>query len=129
VAGGSGLGETFYSIGLIEGGVAPERHLTARAGEVMFRLVGSPDDVLRQAKTLEPDVTIEEVLRVPTVRLHTIPGVPSAVFPVHHRYSAPGQLGDPVAVRPGFVPRRAHRPRASRRSPSSMRRSTVTRSS
>ena len=89
------LGETFYTIGLIEGGVAPNVISPRATAEVMFRIVGSPDDVLRQAKTLEPDVTIEEVLRVPMVRLHTDPRHPVGRIPVHHRHSAPGQAGEP----------------------------------
>jgi acetylornithine deacetylase len=95
------LGETFYSIGLIEGGVAPNVISPRAQAEVMFRLVGSADDVLRQAKTLEPDVTIEEVLRVPTVRLHTIPGVPSAVFPFTTDIPLLDNWGTPLLYGPG----------------------------
>jgi acetylornithine deacetylase len=95
------LGETFYSIGLIEGGIAPNVISPKASAEVMFRIVGSPDDVLRQAKTLEPDVTIEEVLRVPMVRLHTIPGIPSAVFPFTTDIPFLDKWGTPMLFGPG----------------------------
>ena len=69
----------------------------------MFRIVGSPDDVLRQAKTLEPDVTIEEVLRVPMVRLHTIPGMSAAVFPYTTDIPLLDQWGTPILFGPGSI--------------------------
>jgi acetylornithine deacetylase len=95
------LGETFYSIGLIEGGIAPNVISPLARAEVMFRIVGSPDEVLRQAKTLEPDVTIEEVLRVPMVRLHTIDGMPSAVFPFTTDIPFLDKWGTPMLFGPG----------------------------
>jgi acetylornithine deacetylase len=97
------LGETFYSIGLIEGGVAPNVISPHATAEVMFRIVGSPDDVLRQAKTLEPAVTIEEVLRVPMVRLHTIPGLPAAVFPYTTDIPLLDKWGTPLLFGPGSI--------------------------
>jgi acetylornithine deacetylase len=97
------LGETFYSIGLIEGGVAPNVISPHASAEVMFRIVGSPDDVLRQAKTLEPAVTIEEVLRVPMVRLHTIPGLPAAVFPYTTDIPLLDRWGTPMLFGPGSI--------------------------
>lgn len=95
------LGETFYSIGLIEGGIAPNVISPLARAEVMFRIVGSPDDVLREAKTLEPDVTIEEVLRVPMVRLHTIDGMPAAVFPFTTDIPLLDNWGTPMLFGPG----------------------------
>jgi acetylornithine deacetylase len=95
------LGETFYSIGLIEGGVAPNVISPAATAEVMFRIVGSPDDVLRVARALEPAVTIEEVLRVPMVRLHTVPGVPTAVFPFTTDVPLLDRWGTPLLYGPG----------------------------
>ena len=95
------LGDTFYSIGLIEGGVAPNVISPLARAEVMFRIVGSPDEVLRQAKTLEPDVTIEEVLRVPMVRLHTIGGMPAAVFPFTTDIPLLDKWGTPMLFGPG----------------------------
>lgn len=99
--GDPGLGETFYSIGLIEGGVAPNVISPSASAEVMFRIVGPADDVLRAARELEPDVTIEEVLRVPMVRLHTVPGVATAVFPFTTDIPLLDRWGTPLLYGPG----------------------------
>lgn len=97
------LGETFYSIGLIEGGIAPNVISPSATAEIMFRLVGSPDDVLRIARTLEPRVSIDEVLRVPTVRLHTVPGLPAAVFPFTTDIPLLDRWGTPLLFGPGSI--------------------------
>jgi len=95
------LGETFYSIGLIEGGIAPNVISPSASAEVMFRIVGDADEVLRVARTLEPEVAVEEVLRVPLVRLHTIDGMPSAVFPFTTDVPLLDRWGTPLLFGPG----------------------------
>ena len=97
------LGETFYTLGLIEGGIAPNVISPSAWAEVMFRIVGPVDEVLRVARTLEPDVKIEEVLRVPMVRLHTIEGFPSAVFPFTTDVPLLHQWGTPLLFGPGSI--------------------------
>jgi acetylornithine deacetylase len=97
------LGETFYTVGLIEGGVAPNVISPSAWAEVMFRIVGSPDEVLRVARTLEPGVAIDEVLRVPMVRLHTIPGFASAVFPFTTDVPLLDRWGTPLLLGPGSI--------------------------
>ena len=95
------LGDTFYTIGLIEGGVAPNVISPSASAEVMFRIVGSPDDVLRVARELEPAVAVEEVLRVPMVRLHTVPGMTTAVFPFTTDVPLLDRWGTPLLYGPG----------------------------
>jgi acetylornithine deacetylase len=95
------LGKTFYSIGLIEGGIAPNVISPSASAEVMFRIVGDADEVLRVARTLEPGVAIEEVLRVPMVRLHTIDGMTSAVFPFTTDIPLLDEWGTPLLFGPG----------------------------
>ena len=95
------LGDTFYTIGLIEGGVAPNVISPAASAEIMFRIVGSPDSVLRVAREVEPAVSIEEVLRVPMVRLHTVPGIPAAVFPFTTDVPLLDRWGTPLLYGPG----------------------------
>ena len=97
----SELGDTFYTIGLIEGGVAPNVISPSASAEVMFRIVGSADDVIETARTLEPLVTVEEVLRVPMVRLHTIEGMPHAVFPFTTDVPLLDRWGTPLLFGPG----------------------------
>jgi acetylornithine deacetylase len=95
------LGDTFYSIGLIEGGVAPNVISPSASAEVMFRIVGPADDVLNVARGLEPAVAIDEVLRVPMVRLHTVPGMPAAVFPFTTDVPLLDRWGTPLLYGPG----------------------------
>ncbi len=97
------LGETFYTIGLIEGGIAPNVISPSASAEVMFRIVGSADEVLHTVRALEPDVDIEEVLRVPMVRLHTIDGIPSAVFPFTTDVPLLDRWGTPMLFGPGSI--------------------------
>jgi acetylornithine deacetylase len=97
------LGTTFYTLGLIEGGVAPNVISPSATAEVMFRTVGSGDDVLRTARTLEPGVTIEEVLHVPMVRMHTVPGIPAAVFPFTTDVPLLDRWGTPLLFGPGSI--------------------------
>ena len=95
------LGETFYSVGLIEGGVAPNVISPHASAEVLFRTTGSADDLLRVLRPLDPFVTSEEVLRVPPVRLHTLPGFPSAVFPFTTDVPFLDRWGTPLLFGPG----------------------------
>lgn len=97
------LGETFYSIGLIDGGIAPNVISPSASAEVMFRTVGSADEVVALTRTLEPLVAIEEVLRVPMVRLHTVDGMPSAVFPFTTDVPLLDRWGTPLLYGPGSI--------------------------
>jgi acetylornithine deacetylase len=95
------LGETFYTTGLIEGGVAPNVISPSASAEVMFRISTSADAVLAAARALEPDVTIEEVLRVTPVRLHAVDGMPTKVFPFTTDVPLLDRWGSPLLYGPG----------------------------
>ncbi len=95
------LGRTFYTIGLIEGGVAPNVISPSASAEVMFRISTSPDAVLAAARTLEPEVTIEEVLRVTPVRLRAVDGFPAKVFPFTTDVPLLDRWGTPMLYGPG----------------------------
>ena len=95
------FGATSYSVGLIDGGVAPNVVPADASAEVMFRIVGDADDVLRVVKTLEPLVAVEEVLRVPPVQLTTIPGMPSQSFPFTTDIPLLDRWGAPLLYGPG----------------------------
>ena len=95
------LGETFYTLGSIEGGIAPNVISPLATAEVMFRIVGSADVVLREVKTLEPAVAVDEVLRVPMVRLRTVEGFPASVFPFTTDIPLLDRWGTPMLFGPG----------------------------
>ncbi|HEX6465372.1 MAG TPA: M20/M25/M40 family metallo-hydrolase [Vicinamibacterales bacterium] len=95
------LGQTFYTIGLIEGGVAPNVISPSASAEVMFRISASADAVLETARALEPDVTVEEVLRVLPVRLHAIDDIPAKVFPFTTDIPLLDRWGTPLLYGPG----------------------------
>jgi len=97
------LGQTHYSIGLIAGGVAPNVISPSAEAEVMFRTVGNADDVRRAVQTLERTVAIEHVLDVPPVRLTTVPGFETAVFPYTTDIPFLAGWGEPLLFGPGSV--------------------------
>jgi acetylornithine deacetylase len=75
------LGRTHYSVGLIEGGVAPNVISPHASAELLFRTVGDGKPVRELLQIVEPLVAVEEVLDMPAVRMHTVPGFETAVFP------------------------------------------------
>ena len=95
------LGQTFYTTGLIEGGVAPNVISPSASAEVMFRISTSADAVLAAARALEPAVAVEEVLRVMPVRLHAVNGIPTKVFPFTTDVPLLDRWGTPLLYGPG----------------------------
>src|SRR4051812_9265798 len=99
----AGLGSTHYSIGLIEGGIAPNVISPAASAEVLFRTVGPPEDILRAIQPLERLVTSEEILRVPVVKLQTVAGFPTAAFPFTTDVPFLDRWGTPLLFGPGSI--------------------------
>ena len=97
------LGRTFYSVGLIEGGVAPNVIPARASAEILFRTVGSADDLLDVLRGVEPCVRVEEVLRVPPIRMHTVPGFDAAVFPFTTDVPLLSAWGRPLLFGPGSI--------------------------
>jgi acetylornithine deacetylase len=95
------LGATFYSVGLLDGGVAPNVIPAQASAEVMFRTIGSADDILAVLRDLEPRVAIEEVLRVRPIRMHTVPGFTTHVFPFTTDVPFLDRWGKPLLFGPG----------------------------
>jgi len=95
------FGATTYTVGLIEGGVAPNVVPARATAEVMFRIVGDADDVLEAVRPLEPAVQVEEVLRVAPVRLHTMADFKSASFPFTTDIPLLDRWGVPLLFGPG----------------------------
>jgi acetylornithine deacetylase len=97
------LGRTFYHVGLIQGGIAPNVLAPDAWAEVMFRTVGDADDVLRAMQPLRSLVRLEEVLRVPPVRMHTVPGFDTAVFAFTTDIPFLNRWGRPLLCGPGSI--------------------------
>jgi acetylornithine deacetylase len=95
------LGGTFYTVGLIDGGVAPNVISAQASAEILFRTIGSADDVLAAIRQLEPAVAIEEVLRVRPIRMHTVAGFETAVFPFTTDVPLLDRWGAPLLFGPG----------------------------
>lgn len=97
------LGSTYYTIGLIEGGVAPNVVSPHASAEVMFRTVGPPEAIHQAIEPLRALVEIEEVLRVPHVRLKTWADAPmeTAVFPFTTDIPLLARWGTPLLFGPG----------------------------
>ena len=97
------LGRTHYTIGLISGGVAPNVVPPSAEAEVMFRTVGAGADIRKAIAPLESRVSIEHVLEVPPVRMKTVPGFETAVFPYTTDIPFLGAWGQPLLFGPGSV--------------------------
>jgi acetylornithine deacetylase len=97
------LGSTYYTIGLIEGGVAPNVVSPHASAEVMFRTVGPSEAIHQAIEPLRALVDIEEVLRVPHVRLKTWADAPmeTAVFPFTTDIPLLDRWGTPLLFGPG----------------------------
>jgi acetylornithine deacetylase len=97
------LGRTHYSIGLIAGGVAPNVISPHAEAEVMFRTVGSNDDLAPAIERLHELVETRHVLEVPAVHLRTLDGFETASFPFTTDIPFLDRWGEPLLVGPGSV--------------------------
>ena len=97
------LGQTHYTVGLISGGVAPNVVSPSAEAEVMFRTVSDAEQVRRAVKVLGPRVEIEDVLEVPPVRLKSVPGFDTSVFPFTTDIPFLSAWGEPLLFGPGSI--------------------------
>ena len=97
------LGRTHYSVGLIEGGVAPNVVSPHATAELMFRTVGRSADVLTAIDVASTLVRIEEILDIPLVPLHTESGFEAAVFPYTTDIVFLTNWGKPLLIGPGSI--------------------------
>lgn len=97
------LGTTHYSIGLIAGGVAPNVVPPSASAEVMFRTVSDAAQVLSAMAPLAPLVAIESIMEVPPVRMATVDGFDTAVFPYTTDIPFLRAWGQPLLFGPGSI--------------------------
>jgi acetylornithine deacetylase len=98
------LGRTCYTVGLINGGVAPNVIPPNAEAEVMFRTVGSHEALRGILDTaIGTLVAIDDVLVVPPVRLTTMDGLETAVFAFTTDIPFLDRWGAPLLIGPGSV--------------------------
>jgi acetylornithine deacetylase len=97
------LGRTHYTVGLISGGIAPNVVPPHAEAEVMFRTVGDAAEVVRIVERLRGLVVPTVVLEVPAVRLKTLPGLDTAVFPFTTDIPFLSSWGTPLLFGPGSI--------------------------
>lgn len=98
------LGRTHYTVGLISGGVAPNVIPPHAEAEVFFRTVGE-HDALRATlhATVAGRVEVQEILELPAVRLHTVPGFETEVFAYFSDVPFLSKWGTPLLLGPGTI--------------------------
>jgi acetylornithine deacetylase len=98
------LGKTHYTIGLINGGVAPNVIPPSAEAEVFFRTVGDHQPVRALlTRTLNGRVGVQEILELPAVRLHTVDGFETAVFSYFSDVPFLSKWGTPLLIGPGSI--------------------------
>ena len=97
------LGRTHYTIGLIEGGVAPNVVSPRASAEILFRIVGKGAPVRAALQVIESLVEVEQVLDIPAVRMHTLAGFETAVFPYTTDVPLLTRWGTPLLLGPGSI--------------------------
>jgi len=97
------LGRTHYTVGLIEGGVAPNVVSPHASAEILFRIVGEGAPVRAALTVIEQFVSVEPVLDIPAVRMHTLPGFETAVFPYTTDIPLLTRWGTPLLIGPGSI--------------------------
>jgi acetylornithine deacetylase len=98
------LGTTHYTVGVIAGGVAPNVIPAHAEAELIFRTVGSHDDIRRLLRaTVGDSVLVDEVLEVPPVRLRTLPEFATAVFAYTTDIPFLDRWGAPLLIGPGSI--------------------------
>lgn len=97
------LGATFYSVGLISGGIAPNVISPSAEADVLFRTVGPGTHVLAALAPLLDRVAAERVLEVPPVRLRTVPGYEAETFAFTTDIPLLTSWGEPLLFGPGSI--------------------------
>ncbi len=98
------LGVTHYTVGLISGGVAPNVIPPHAEAEVFFRTVGAHDELRATlAAVVAGRVEVQEILELPAVRLHTVPGFETDVFAYFSDVPFLTNWGTPLLLGPGTI--------------------------
>jgi acetylornithine deacetylase len=97
------LGRTHYTVGLIDGGVAPNVVSPHAEAELMFRIVGDGEPIREALRVVEGLVAVEHILEIPAVHLHRVSGFETAVFPYTTDVPVLTRWGRPLLIGPGSI--------------------------
>jgi acetylornithine deacetylase len=98
------LGDTTLNVGVVAGGVADNVVAAEAHARVMIRLVSDTDAVLAQVRDAARDrVEIDEVVRVPPVKLAMTDGFPTSVVAYATDVPALSTWGTPFLFGPGSI--------------------------
>jgi acetylornithine deacetylase len=97
------LGSTHYTVGLISGGVAPNVVSPSAEAEVLFRTVSDAALVREAVASLDAYVAIDQIIDVPPVRMTTVGGFDTAVFPYTTDIPFLTRWGQPLLFGPGSI--------------------------
>jgi acetylornithine deacetylase len=97
------LGRTHYTVGLIDGGVAPNVVSPHASAELMFRTVADGTPILASLAVVGSLVQVEQLLDIPAVRMHVVPGFDTAVFPYTTDVPLLTRWGTPLLIGPGSI--------------------------
>ncbi len=97
------LGKTYYTIGLISGGVAPNVIPAHAEAEAMFRTVGPLEGLVPALAAVRSRVAVETILEVPAVRLKTVEGFRTASFPFTTDIPFLDRWGEPLLFGPSSI--------------------------
>lgn len=97
------LGRTHYTVGIINGGVAPNVVPALAEAEITFRTVGGLTPLRQALASLLPEVLIEEILEVPPMTMPSVPGFDTAAFPYTTDIPFLTNWGTPLLFGPGSV--------------------------
>ena len=97
------LGRTHYTVGLIDGGVAPNVVSPHASAELMFRIVGDGAPIYEALRVIEGLVALEHILEIPAVHMHRVSGFETAVFPYTTDVPVLTRWGRPLLIGPGSI--------------------------
>jgi acetylornithine deacetylase len=99
-----GIGPCTLNIGVIEGGRAPNVIPDKARAQLLYRLVGSAEQLKKEIVDAVGDLAqVEFVLEIPFVRLRTLDGFPTMVAAFTTDIPALSNWGQPLLIGPGSI--------------------------
>jgi len=98
------VGPSTLNIGIIEGGEAPNVISPFAKAHLLYRLVGSSDNLKRRIiETVGNGAEVAFVLEIPFMRLRTVEGIPTMVAKFTTDIPGLSNWGEPVLLGPGSI--------------------------